>query len=320
MFNTEKSKEESLKNVSGLMSGLSNAGISTAIGLGSNLINNLMYGSPAQQQKKLQDVQIKGAKELADYNNQKQLEMWKATNYSAQRAEMEKAGLSASLMFGGGGAGGGTTGSGGGGIPSGDTGSAQMMAKMQAQAINADTVLKLATADKTKAETDNLKEDNVNKSFDNEIRANIGSKEYSDQIKAVLNKERIENITDYRKAVGILDALGGTDPEKMYAVDKFGNYDNTEFSKLGKQQTKFMMDQYTELEAKINKLNQDIKASKQGVNESKANEELLKIEAEIRDFKADLSGLGLNETTTKIIELLLKGMLGFRGQNIMKNR
>ena len=70
---------------------------------------------------------------------------------------MEKAGLSASLMYGGSGAGGGTTGSGGGGMPTGDTGSAQMMARMQAQAMNADTVLKMATADKTKAETDKLK-------------------------------------------------------------------------------------------------------------------------------------------------------------------
>lgn len=189
MFNTDKSKEASQNKVSGLMGGLASAGISAGIGVGSNLLNNLMYGSPKQQQQQMQDMQIKGAKELADYNNQKQMELWKATNFGAQRAEMEKAGLSASLMYGGSGAGGGTTGSGGGGMPTGDTGSAQMMAKMQAQAMNADTVLKLATAEKTKAETENisggvakgLELDNIAKEFQNKL--NTDSRE--DQIDVI---------------------------------------------------------------------------------------------------------------------------------------
>ena len=33
---------------------------------------------------KLQNLEIKGSKELTDYNAAKQLEMWKATNYPAQ--------------------------------------------------------------------------------------------------------------------------------------------------------------------------------------------------------------------------------------------
>lgn len=189
MFNTDKSKEASQNKVSGLMGGLASAGISAGIGVGSNLLNNLMYGSPKQQQQQMQDMQIKGAKELADYNNQKQMELWKATNFGAQRAEMEKAGLSASLMYGGSGAGGGTTGSGGGGMPTGDTGSAQMMARMQAQSMNADTVLKLATAEKTKAETENisggvakgLELDNIAKEFQNKL--NTDSRE--DQIDVI---------------------------------------------------------------------------------------------------------------------------------------
>ena len=114
MFNTDKSKEAAQNKVSGLMGGLASAGTSLAIGAGGNLLNNLMFGSPKYQQQQMQDMQIKGAKELADYNYQKQMDMWKATNFGAQRAEMEKAGLSASLMYGGSGAGGGTTGSGGG--------------------------------------------------------------------------------------------------------------------------------------------------------------------------------------------------------------
>ena len=34
-----------------------------------------------RQQEKLQNLEIKGSKELTDYNAAKQLEMWKATNY-----------------------------------------------------------------------------------------------------------------------------------------------------------------------------------------------------------------------------------------------
>lgn len=209
MFNTDKSKEASQNKVSGLMGGLASAGISAGIGVGSNLLNNLMYGSPKQQQQQMQDMQIKGAKELADYNNQKQMELWKATNYGAQREELEKAGLSASLMYGGSGAGGGTTGSGGGGMPTGDTGSAQMMAKMQAQAMNADTVLKLATADKTKAETDNLKGeikqglglDNIAKEFENKL--NKDSRE--DQLATI--KETARKLTGEANSAGVKGAV-----------------------------------------------------------------------------------------------------------------
>lgn len=306
MLNTENAKPKKNNLVSGLMGAGVNiltGGLGGALG---GLMDRALNGSPYDQQKKLQELQIKGAKELSDYQQKQAMQMWNDTNFDAQRAQMEKAGLSPSLMYGGVGAGGGTTqGAGGGGMPSGDSASAQMMAKLQAQSMGADIALKMAQANNIKADTEN-------KTFDNEVRATVGSAEYSEQIKAELNKERVQNVTDYRKAVAIMDALGGTDPEKMYALDKFGNYDNTEFSKLGKQQTKFMMEEYTELEARINKLNQDIKASKQGVNESKANEELLKIETKIRDFKGDLSELGLNETTVKIVELLLKAMIGGR--------
>ena len=204
------------------------------------------------------------------------------------------------------GGGGGQTASAGGGNVSGgqaDGGAARMMAGMQ-------LARSIAEIENIKADTKQKESTTKGTDFDNEIKAMVGTKEYSDEIKAILNKQRVENTIDYRKAVGIMDALGGTDPEKMYALDKFGNYDSTEFSKLGKEQVKLMMNQYKKLESEINKINQDIESGKQGVEESKANEALLKVEAEIRDFKADLSGLGLNETTVKILELLLKAMLG----------
>lgn len=69
-----------------------------------------------KQQEKLNNLQIRGNKELADYNFMKQLDMWKATNYSAQMAELKQAGLNPGLLYGMGGAGGATTGGGGGSV------------------------------------------------------------------------------------------------------------------------------------------------------------------------------------------------------------
>lgn len=63
-----------------------------------------------RQQKKLQEQQIEGNKEMIDYNMAKQLEMWEKTNYGAQKAQMIKAGLNPALMYGMSGGGGVTTG------------------------------------------------------------------------------------------------------------------------------------------------------------------------------------------------------------------
>lgn len=62
------------------------------------------------QQERLQRLQMQGSKEMTDYNMQKQMEMWKATNFPAQLAMLKQAGLSPGLMYGKGGPGGTTTG------------------------------------------------------------------------------------------------------------------------------------------------------------------------------------------------------------------
>lgn len=59
-----------------------------------------------EQQKKLQQLQIQGDKELTDYNAMKQLEMWRNTSYGPQMEELRKAGLNPGLIYGMGGGGG----------------------------------------------------------------------------------------------------------------------------------------------------------------------------------------------------------------------
>lgn len=63
-----------------------------------------------RQQERLQELQMKGSKEMTDYNMAKQLEMWKATSYGAQVEQMNKAGINPALLYGMSGAGGTTTG------------------------------------------------------------------------------------------------------------------------------------------------------------------------------------------------------------------
>lgn len=112
-----------------------------------------------KQQKALQDISVQGNKELADYSQEKQMQMWDATNYEAQMKHLKAAGLNAGLMYGKGGGGGTTTGSANAGSVS--TGSAansaqtsqasQGMALLGAQIANlqADTKKKEAEAVKT---------------------------------------------------------------------------------------------------------------------------------------------------------------------------
>lgn len=69
-----------------------------------------------QQQEKLMQQQIRGSKEMTDYNYMKQLQMWRDTNYTAQMEELRKAGLNPGLLYGMSGGGGTTTGSGGSSI------------------------------------------------------------------------------------------------------------------------------------------------------------------------------------------------------------
>lgn len=63
-----------------------------------------------EQQEKLQKLGIKGSKELADYEQKLQYDMWEKTNYKAQMEQLTKAGLNPGLVYGMSGGGGATTG------------------------------------------------------------------------------------------------------------------------------------------------------------------------------------------------------------------
>lgn len=127
-------------------------GISGALGL---LLGGINDRRQLRQQEKLQGLQIRGNKELTDYNFMKQMEMWKNTNYPAQMAMLKAAGLNPALMYEGGGQGGST------GITQGSitganapTGGGEIM-QMMGMGLTRD--LQLAQIENIKAQTDKTK-------------------------------------------------------------------------------------------------------------------------------------------------------------------
>ena len=89
-------------------------GIGTALGMGIDLLStDWKYRKQYEQQKKLQQLQMAGQKEMAQFNTALQketaLDMWNKTNVEAQRKHIENAGLNVGLMYGMGGGGGATT-------------------------------------------------------------------------------------------------------------------------------------------------------------------------------------------------------------------
>lgn len=83
-----------------------------AVGAGMGLIaGGINDARQVKQQKKLQQMQIDGQKQMMNYSMEKQMEMWKNTSYPAQVEMMNKAGINPALMYGMGGGGGTTTGS-----------------------------------------------------------------------------------------------------------------------------------------------------------------------------------------------------------------
>ncbi|AXH73567.1 MAG: DNA pilot protein [Microviridae sp.] len=128
--------------------------INTGMGL---LLEGHNDNRQAEQQKRLQEIQIQGNKEMADYNMKNSLKMWEETSYKAQMEQMKKAGLNPALLYGQGGAGGATTagaatgaGVSGGNAPQGGNEiMGLMMMQAQIKNLEADTQKKEVEAEKT---------------------------------------------------------------------------------------------------------------------------------------------------------------------------
>ena len=91
------------------------------IDIGGKSLNEALWGDyyrdkEVEQSKRLLDQQTEAQSKLMKQSKDQQIAMWNATNYGAQTAHLQEAGLNPALMYGAGGGGGSTTaGSGAGG-------------------------------------------------------------------------------------------------------------------------------------------------------------------------------------------------------------
>lgn len=214
------------------------------IGGGLGLLSGLFGGgSNTKDQEKLMEkawgyekegmgMQYQYGQAAADAAQRRNLEMWNATNYEQQRAHMEKANLSAALMYGGSGAGSASTAGGQATQPSGPTNNPVAMAlqyqqiEQQNAAIKSQTMLNQAEATKALAEAkktggvdtkkteyeikwqeieNRIQESREQIAASNITEANASAKKATEEFKqAMLNtdyldktqQERIQTITD----------------------------------------------------------------------------------------------------------------------------
>lgn len=134
-----------------------------------------------RQAEKLQNLQVVGQKHMMDYGYEKQLQMWKDTNYKAQVDQLEQAGLNPGLLYGMSGGGGATTGTAQGNV-TGQQGphtggevitmakTAMEMGLQRAQIKNIDADTKLKEVDATKkAGADTVKTETESRSLEQGI-------------------------------------------------------------------------------------------------------------------------------------------------------
>lgn len=180
-------------------------------------------GKLGQQQLGL-DIQKMGAQKQMD------LQMWKDTSYSAQKEQMEKAGINPALMYGQGGGGGTTIGNSGGSVNSGGApqGGGEilglMMQKAQLDLINAQT-------EATKADA-NLK--NTDAAYKGGVQTDLGKKQVESLTQGIENQKAVKALTDIESRIKNLqgDLLADTYQEQVQTIGLQKQIANEEFRKM----------------------------------------------------------------------------------------
>lgn len=258
-----------------------------AIGIG---VQRIGAKYDRKQQLKTQEammgLQMKGMKEMSEFEQQQQMEMWENTGYGAQMDQLKRAGLNPGLIYGQGGAGGQTVGH-GGGTPSGgtapyiDTTGMGMQMGMQMRMQEAQIRLMESQARKTDVEAD--------------ITGGVGKDKIVNEIEAIKagikNTEAQEGYTRIQTELGKLqgDITSKTFDEQVKAIQATSQKITQELAMLKRQNkigddtiettidairqeyTGILLDnglkqagitltqkQMDEIEARINKMSEDI--------------------------------------------------------------
>lgn len=162
--------------------GMQAAGNAVDAGMGM-LLGNYNDRRQRMQQDKLWQMEMKNRKEMSEFEQEQQYEMWLKTGVQGQMQQLRKAGLNPSLIYGMNGTGGATTGSSGGNVsgasaPSGGgeieammgMGMQRTMQSVQMEVMKAQAEDLKASAEQKKAQTTGTGYDNEIKKLDAELR------------------------------------------------------------------------------------------------------------------------------------------------------
>lgn len=183
-----------------------------------------------EYEKEGMGLQYNYGQQAADAEYKRNLQMWKDTNYGAQKAEMEKAGLSAGLMYGNGGGQAASTAGGDGMQPSGpkmnpvEAALQQQAMGLQLKQIEAQNRLASAETTKTLAEankiagvdTEGAKLDNEWKKVENRIQLSRENIEASNVTAAEANAQKA--VAEWNSAVIQAEIDADTKTEKTQII------------------------------------------------------------------------------------------------------
>lgn len=183
--------------------------INTALGLGlgaAGAVGQAMgIGQKRQvkQQAKLNAEQVKSQKELADYQQKLQMDMWNQTNYGAQVKHLKEAGLNPALLYGKGGGGGTTI---GGGMSTGVSGGSAEAPSATNKAFEGMSMIP-AQIEMMKAQTENIKADTANKQG---VEPALKEAQTASLIQGIENAKQQQMLTQVQERLAKLDeALKG---------------------------------------------------------------------------------------------------------------
>lgn len=280
--------------------------VNNALGIGSAIISagSTIYGMI--RNRKAAKEQQQRQKELQEHAREQQMKTWEDTNYSAQRKQLEKAGLNAGLLYGMGGQAGGQTGS----VGAGNAGQEQVYdvanalnnAKMTAAQIelaksqtekNKAEAEKISGADTKKVETDTrLAEINA------QVQERLGADRIAKSAEWEMDRMDSSNVQQIREFEAWLAEAYQFGDGDEFEVDKYGVYSKSPNDLIRKVKR-----------AGLDEVIQRVESLKKQLTLQDDEHDLNEIDKEIRDFRADLSKLGLSEQTAPLINIILKAIL-----------
>lgn len=246
--------------------------LSKSVGVAGSVLG--MFGGNTRRkqqmadQKELMGMQMENQKKLNREQQKIELENWRATNYNAQRGEMEKTGLNVGLMYGGSGGGGMVMDSGSGGSAQGGSAPTQQndmgimgiqLAQLQSQVELNKALANKANAEATKTGGIDTEVAGANKAL---TEMNTKNAEVQNQLQNRSLEDSLDTIKANRDTAVANSATASTQADvsattKQAQIDEINAKAINEAFKLSVEKSGIKLN-----EAQMNKMLEDVKIGK----------------------------------------------------------